>query len=150
MCAVLAGVKEVTYGTAVGHHQALKAPLVAQDILQQTVAGAARLTFITVVGAHNLLHVTLLYQALECRQVSFPKVTSRYAHIELMAQRLRSAVNCIVLGARVQFKVFLVIALHTLYGLGTHNGVQIGILTRSLLTAAPTGITEYVHVWTPE
>ena len=150
MGAVLAGVEEVTYGTAVGYHQTLKAPLVAQDILQQTVAGAARLTFITVVGAHNLLHVTLLYQALECRQVSFPKVTARYGHVKLMTQGLGTAVNCIVLGARVQLKILAVITLHTFYGLGTHNGVQIRILARSLLTAAPTGITEYVHVWTPE
>ena len=150
MGAVLAGVEEVANGTAVCYNQALESPLVTQYVLQQTVAGAAWLTLVTVICAHNLLHVSVLNQALECRQVGFPKVASRYAHIELMAQRLRTAVNCIVLGARVQFEVFLVIALHTLYGLGTHNGVQIRILTGSLLTASPAGITENVHVGAPE
>ncbi len=76
MSAVLAGVEEVADGTAVSNNQAFVAPLVAQDILQQTVAGAAGLTLVTVICAHYLLNVTVYNQALESGQIGFPQVTA--------------------------------------------------------------------------
>ena len=99
MCAVLAGVEEVSDGTAVSYHQTLETPLVAQDVLQQTVAGAAGVTLVTVICAHNLLYVSVLNQALECGQVGLPQVTARYGYVKLVTKGLGTAVNCIVLGA---------------------------------------------------
>ena len=67
-----------------------------------------------------------------------------------MTLALGAAVHCIVLGAGVGLVVFLVIALHTLYVGNTQNAHMVRILTVSLLTATPTGITENVHVGAPE
>ena len=63
---------------------------------------------------------------------------------------LRTAVHCIVLGAGMSLVVLLVIALHTLYVGNTQNAHVVRILTVSLLTAAPAGITENVYVGAPE
>ena len=99
MSAVLAGVEEVTDGTAVSNNQALETPLVAQDVLQQAVAGAAGIALVTVICAHYLLNVSVLNQALECRQVGLPQVTARYCYVKLVTQGLGTAVHCVVLGA---------------------------------------------------
>ena len=68
---VMALGKEVVDGPAVRYHYALVAPLVAQDLLQQAAASAARLVLIAVVGTHNLLNISLLDQRLEGGKISF-------------------------------------------------------------------------------
>ena len=93
---------EIVDSPAVRQHNALEAPLVTQNLLQQTVASAARLVFIPVVGAHHLLHTGLLDQSLESRQVGLAQVTRlNVLGIELMAVPLRTAVNSKVLGTGV-------------------------------------------------
>ena len=67
-----------------------------------------------------------------------------------MTLALGAAVHCIVLGAGMGFVVLLVIALHTLYVGNTQNAHVVGILTVSLLTAAPARITEDVNIGAPE
>ena len=71
---VLALCVEVVDCTAVGNHEALEAPLVAQDVLEQAVAGAARVAFVAVVCAHHLLYLRLGDEFLEGRQVGLPEV----------------------------------------------------------------------------
>ena len=117
MCLVLSAIKKVVDSIAVGEHDAIIAPLVAQDINQQTVAGAAGLTLETLVGAHHLAHITLLYQCLKSWQVSFPKVAVGWLYVHRVAQGLWSAVYGIVLGTGVGFKVLVVVTLHTQYSL---------------------------------
>ena len=67
-----------------------------------------------------------------------------------MALRLWAAVYSIVLGTSVGLEILVVITLHTENGLHTQNGIQIRVFTTSFLTTSPTGVTEDVHVWTPE
>ena len=69
-------------GTAVRYYQSLEAPLVAQNVCEQTVAAAARLTLVAVVCAHDFLYVGFGNQSLESRQVSLPKVAHRHAYVK--------------------------------------------------------------------
>ena len=123
MRAVLALVVEVADGAAVGDDDAAEAPLVAQDFLQEPVAGAARLALITLVGAHHLLHVGLLDDGAEGRQVGLPEVAHRHGSVEAMAVRLRAAVHGVVLRAGVDLEILAVVPLHSLHGLDAHHGV---------------------------
>ena len=52
---MLTFIKEIVDGIAVGNHESVVTPLVAQDIDEQTVAGAAGLTLETLVGARSRL-----------------------------------------------------------------------------------------------
>ena len=56
----------------------------------------------------------------------------------------------IVLGACMCLEIFVIVTLHTQYGLYTQYGIQVGVFSASFLTASPTGITEDVYVRTPE
>ena len=147
---VLTTIIEVVDGVAVGEHDGIIAPLVAQDVNEQTVAGTARLALVTVVGTHHLAHIALLHQCLEGWEVSFPKVAHRHRSVERVALRLRTAVYSIVLGTSVGLEVLVVVALHTQNSLHTQNGVQVRVFATSFLTTSPTRIAEDVHVRTPE
>ena len=147
---VLTAVEEVVDSVAVGEHDTIVAPLVAQDINQQSVARTTGFPLETLVGTHHLAHITFLHQRLEGGQIGLPEVTVRGLHIHRVAQRLGTAVHGIVLGTSVGLEVLIVVALHTLYRSHTEHGIHIGILTTGLLTASPTGITEDVHIRAPE
>ena len=147
---VLTAVEEVVDSVTVGHHQSVVAPLVAQDIDEQAVAGTAGLTLETLVGTHHLPHVTFLHQGLKGWQIGLPEVAVGGFYIHGVAQGLRSAVHGIVLGTGMRLDVFVVIALHAQYGLHAQHGIHVGIFTTGLLSASPTGVTEDIHVGTPE
>ena len=98
---VLAAVEEVVDGVAVGEHDGVVAPLVAQDVDEQAVAGAAGLALEALVCAHHLTHVGLLHQGLEGGEVGLPEVAVGGLHVHRVAQRLRAAVHGVVLGAGV-------------------------------------------------
>ena len=144
--------KEVVYGPAVRYHYALVAPFVAQNLLQQAAASAARLILVAVVGTHYLFDIGLLYQCFEGWQVGFTQVTcGNVFGIELVTVPLRTAVHGKMLGAGVQLVIFGIgRSLESVYYRYTHPGCQIGILTVGLLAATPAGITEYVYVRGPE
>ena len=58
--------------------------------------------------------------------------------------------NGVVLGTGVGFEILVVVALHAENGLYAQYSVHVGILTASLLTASPTGITEDINVRAPK
>ena len=113
VCLVLSLVVEVVYSIAVGHYESVISPLVAQDIDEQSVAGAARTALEALVCTHHLAHVSLLHQSLECGEIGFPQVAVRRLHVHRVAQRLGTAVNGIVLCAGVGLDVIFVVALHS-------------------------------------
>ena len=82
MGAVLVAVVEVVDGIAVGQKDSVEAPLLAQDVDEQTFAFATWLTFVAVVGTHHLAYVTFLYKGLEGRKVGLPEVAHRNSCIE--------------------------------------------------------------------
>ena len=98
---VLATVEEVVDGVAVGEHDGIVAPLVAQDVDEQTVAGAAGLTLETLVGAHHLAYVGFLHEGLEGGEVGLPEVAVGGLDVHGVAQGLRTAVDGVVLGTGV-------------------------------------------------
>ena len=103
---VMALGKEVIDGPAVRYHYTLVTPLVAQNLLKQAAASAARLVLVAVVGAHNLLDIGLLHQCLEGGQIGLSEVTCcdilGVVHVTVP---LRTAVYRKMLGARVQLVV---------------------------------------------
>ena len=147
---VLTFVIEVVDGIAVSQYDSIVAPLVAQNVNQQTVAGTTWFSLKPLISTHHLAHVTFLNQCFECWQIGLPQVAVGWLYIHRVAQGFWSAVHSIVLGTSVGFKVFVVVALHTKNGLHTKHGVQIGVLTACFLTASPAWVTEDVDVWTPE
>ena len=116
---VLTFVIEVVDGIAVSQYDSIVAPLVAQNVNQQTVAGTTWFSLKPLLSTHHLAHVTFLNQCFECRQIGFPQVAVGWLYIHRVAQWLWSAVHSIVLGTSVGFKVFIVVALHTQHGLYT-------------------------------
>ena len=147
---VLAAVEEVVDGVAVGEYDGIVAPFVAQDVDEQTVAGAAGPALETLVGAHHLAHVGLLHKGLEGGEVGLPEVSVGGLDVHRVAQGFRTAVYGVVLGTGVGLEVALVIALHAEHGLYAEHGIHIGVFAASLLASSPAGVTEDVHVRTPE
>ena len=150
VCLMLAAVEEVVDGIAVGEHDGIVAPLVAKDVDEQTVAGAAGLALEALVGAHHLAHICLLHQSLECRQVGLPQVTVRRLHVHRVAQGFGTAVYGVVLGAGVGLEITVVVALHAEYRLHAEHGVHVRVFAAGLLSASPAWVTEYVDVRAPE
>ena len=150
MSLVLSFVVEVVDSIAVGQHDTIVAPFVAQDIDEQTVAGATWLTLESLISTHHFAHIGFLYQSLEGWQVGLPQIAVGWFHIHRVAQWLWSAVYGIVFGTSVSLKVLIVVALHAQYGLHTQHGIHIGVLATSFLTTSPTRITEDIHIRTPE
>ena len=95
---VLSLVIEIVDGVAVGHHQSVVAPLVAQDVYEQSVAGAAGTALETLIGAHHLAHIAFLHQCLKGGQIGLPQVAVGGLHVHGVAQRFGSAVYGVVLG----------------------------------------------------
>ena len=150
MGSVLVPVEEVVDGVAVSEDDVLVSPLVAEDIGEEPVAAAARLSLVTVVCAHNFLYVAVNYKRLEGGEIGLPEVTHGYPGVEAVAQGLRSAVHRIVLCTSVGLEIFLVVALHSQYGLYSKDAGQIRVLSAGLLSASPARVTEDVDVRTPE
>ena len=78
---VLTLVEEVVDGVAVRQNDGIIAPLIAEDVDQQTVTRTTGFPLEPLVGAHHLPHVSLLYQRLEGGQIGFPEVSVRRLHI---------------------------------------------------------------------
>ena len=154
---VLSAIEEVIDGVAVGEHDTVISPFVAQDVDEQAVAGAAGLALEALVGAHHLAHIAFLHQCLEGRKIGLPEVAVGGFHIHRVAQGLGAAMNCVMLGAGMRFVEHLVACscntgglLHAQHGLYAKHSIQKGVLAARLLSASPTWVTEDVHVRTPE
>ena len=150
MGSVLILVEEVIDGIAVCNHKRLISPLITQDIDKETVAGTARHTLIPVISAHHLLHVSLRHESLESRKICLPEIPHRYGSVIRMTQRLRTAMDCIMLGTCMSLVILLVITLHTLDGLHAHYSRKVWILSWSLLSPSPPRVTEDIDIRTPE
>ena len=150
VCLVLSFIIEIVDGVAVGEHNSIVAPLVAQDVNEQTVAGTTGLALKTLVGTHHLADIGFLDQCLEGWQIGLPQVTVRRFHIHRVAQGLWTTVYGIVLGTGVGLEILVVVALHAQDGLHAQYGIHVGVLTAGLLTTSPARVAENVNVRTPE
>ena len=78
MSTVVVGTVEIVDGAAVGNDYSAESPFVAEDVLEQPVAGAAGLALIPVVCAHHFLHVAFLDDHPEGGEIGLPEVPHRY------------------------------------------------------------------------
>ena len=72
MCLVLTTVEEIVDGIAVGEDNSIVAPLIAEDIDEQTVAGAAGFALETLIGTHHLADIGLLDEGFEGGEIGLP------------------------------------------------------------------------------
>ena len=133
---------------AVRYKMSLKAPVLPQDLLKLS-AGAAGLSIGTVIGPHYGLYTGFLYQRLKCRKVGFLHVLWRSFRIKFMTDGFRPGMHGIMLGAGSRLHG-IPVSLQPLHISHTHPAGQIGILSISLMSAAPAGITENIHIGSPE
>jgi len=154
MCGVarhLMACPDVTDGTAVAHHEMLESPLVAQDLLEQAVVGAAGLVVETLISAHHLAHIGVLDERFECRQIGFPQITWRdLIEVGGVARALGTAVYGIVLGAGPEFAVTCRLgSLQTSHDSAAHHTCLPRVLAIGLLTTPPPRIAEDVDIGRP-
>ncbi len=147
---VLSTVEEVVDGVAIGEDDGVVAPLVAQDVDEQAVAAAAGLAFKALIGAHHLAHVGFLHQCLKGWQIRLPEVAVGRFDVHRVAQRLRTAVHGIVLGAGMSLIILVVVTLHAFDCCYAQNGVHIRVFATGLLSPTPARIAEDVDIRAPE
>ena len=135
---------------AVTHHMPGESPSVTKRILQQHLASAAGLPVCPVIGAHHGLNSCFLHQRLECRQIGFLQILLADNCIKAVADILGTAVYCEVLCAGCCLQIIFIMSLQTLHKTNTESGGQVRVLTKSFVSAAPSGITENIDIGRPE
>ena len=143
-------VEDIVDGIAIGHHVTIKAPFLAQNVLQQARAGRCRFAIDAVVSAHNRLHMRITHQRMKCGQIGLVQITLAGMHIKVMPTGFRPAMHRVVLGGGDHFEILGIITLHGFDELDAHAAGQIGIFAIGFLTTAPTWIAEDVDIWRPE
>ncbi len=127
----------------------LKSPFSPQNILHQGFASAAGLSVGSVIGAHHCFHTGLLYQLFKGRKVCFIQILPGNFCIKAVAHRLRSRMNRKMLCTGRSRHIFP-ISLQPLYKRFSQLPGQIGILPVGLMSPAPPGIPENIHIGRPE
>ena len=142
---------EIAHSTAIADHQILEAPLIAQNLLQQTGIATTRFVVKTLIGTHHFAHLRILHQCLECRHIGFPHVTRRdIGKIGMMTGVFRSAMHCIVLGTSPQLAIFCVFrTLQATHNSRSHHRGKIGVLAIGFLSASPSRVSEDIHIGSP-
>ena len=142
---------EIAHSTTVAHHQVFKSPFITQYLLEQTGRTTAWIIIQTLVSTHHLTHIGILNQCLESRHICLPKIAGRHiCKVCCVTCILWTAMYGIVLGTSPEFTILCIFrTLQALHNLDSHHACKIRILTISLLTTSPTGITEDVYVRGP-
>ena len=154
-------VEEIVDCPAVAGDQSLEAPLLTQDVVEQTGVSATRFTIETVISAHHLLHIAFLHLCLESWHVGLPQVTLRkHFKVEAVTVVFGTTVHRKVLGTCEQLTILSLAAifdalialcsLQTTHNGKSHLGGEIGVFTISFLSTPPTRVTEDVDVGCPE
>ena len=131
----------------------LEAPLFTQDLLQRR-ACAADLAVCAVVRTHHSFDSCLFYAGFKSRQIGLFHILRIGFRIKGMPQCLRSGVNREMLGAGRRPQVSAVVAsipaLNSLDEPDAEPGCQERILAVGLMSSAPSGIAENIHIGRPE
>ncbi len=137
-------------GAAVRNHVALKAPLLAQDVVQQARVGAGGQPVHAVVGAHYALRAALSNRGFEMRQVGLEQVALADARVEGVAQGFGPAVHRVMFGGGDGLQILRIVALQAVDEVHGHLARQVGILAVGFHAASPPRIAEQVDVGSPE
>ena len=134
----------------VGARGAAKAPLLAEDLLQEGRAGAARLAVGAVIGAHHRHRPALAHAGLKVGQVGQAQVALAGDGIKGVPVGLGAAVHGIVLGRGHQFQVPVIVALEPLDKGHAHPRREVGALAIGLHPAPPARVPKNVDVGCPK
>ena len=146
--AALVGAAEIVDRAAVGGDVAVETPFRQQRVEQRTHRG--RRAVDRVVGRHHGLDVPFAHERLEGRQISLIQVGVRRGRVEIVAQRLGTAVHGVVFGARRGEQVVGVVALQAVHERHAEAGGEERVLAVGLLAAAPARIAEDIDVGRPK
>ena len=141
---------DVVDGPAVRDHVPVEAPLLAQDVQEQALAGRGRLAVDAVVGAHDGRHLPFLHEGAERGEVRLVEIALAGAGVEVVAVRLRAAVDREVLGGGDDLEVPRVVSLQALHEGDTQPAREIRVLPVRLLPPPPARVAEDVDVGRPE
>ena len=130
----------------VGDEQPVVAPLVLQDVDEQTLVGAARHAVEPVVAAHHHPHVGVVDDILERRQIGGPKGAPADRRVKRVAVGLRSAVHGEMLDAGECLVPVVDLLLETVHAGGAHARGEVGVFAVGFHTASPARVAEDVDV----
>ena len=141
----------VTHGTAIAHYQVLKAPLVAQNLLQQSAVSVTRFVIERLISTHHLAHLGFLNERFECGKIGFPQITRRHiVQIGRVTRIFGPAVHGIMLCTSPQFAILTVFrSLQTTHNRRSHHSRQIGIFTVGFLSTSPSWVAKNIHIGCP-
>ena len=125
-------------------------PPLAQNIRKKLFASAAGLSVRAVICTHDGFDITLGDTRLKRRKIGLVKILLGNHCIEGVTKVFGTAVNCKVLSTGCRLQILRVMPLNSFDETHTETAAQIRVFAVSLMTAAPTGITENVHVRRPE
>src|ERR1035441_4581237 len=94
-------VEDIAHRAAIGDHVSREAPILAQDIAEQSRAGAGLLAVHLVVGAHHRVRPALANRRLEMRQVAVGQVRILHLGVEAVARRFGAGAHREVLGGEI-------------------------------------------------
>ncbi len=140
------GNEDIGGGTAIRHDIPLKAPVLAQVLLQQQAVRACRLTIHGVVGTHDGLDFRLCDSRTKGRQVSVFQIVARHLNIRRVACGFRAAVHGEVLRRCDGLQVLRVIALQARDERHAHARGEIRVFAVGFLATTPARIAEDVDV----
>ena len=130
----------------VGDKQAVIAPLITQNVDQQTFVRAARLPVQPVVTAHQHSNIRILDNVLKRRQIGGPEGASADGNIEGMAFGFGTAMHGKMLHARQRLVTPVLLLLQTAHTRGTHTRGKERILAVGFHPPAPARVAENVDV----
>ena len=142
---------EIVDSPAVGDHQPLEAPLLAQNRVHEVGAGPAGYAAEAVVGYHYFTHAGARHELLERRQVGLAQFALGDPGVEAVAAPLRAGMDGEMLCAGVGFQYFgAAVSLQAAHYRRPHFRRQERVLAVGLHTPSPARVAEDVDVRGPE
>ena len=138
---------EIAYCPAIGHKVSVKAPLV--QLGHKKTARAGSLAVYTVICAHYALNVSFSDECFKCRKIGFFNILFGNFGIKLVTHCFGTAVYSIMLSTSGSFHCFS-FTLQAIYKGFSVFGGQIRIFAVSLMSSAPSRITENIDIGRPE
>ena len=142
-------VVEVVHCATVGSYIALEVPLIAKDVHHKRVVAAAWLSVEAIIGTHHAVNACFYDKFVESRQISVPKVESRWPRIKDVTAIFGATMHGKVLGTCHRFQVIWVVAFETAHYSRTHLGGKIWVFAVGFLTASPARVAKDIDIRSP-
>ena len=134
----------LAHGVPVGDHQAVEAPLTAEDVLHHEGVAGGRHAVVVVEGGHEGER-TGFYRGLERRQVHVPELALGKVGAVVVTAAFGCTVTHKVLDAGRHGRGVRQVALVAAHHGFAHAGVQVGVFAAAFRYPAPTGVAGNVQ-----